>query len=622
MILPKPVKMIIGVFRGDVAPLFVLLSVMLGFWFGLMPDFYGIHVAILILALILNIHFGVFLMAAAFGKAVCFAAAPVLFHVGVWAQANGSAVLEVLANIPIVGITDFSRYAVAGALLIGPVVGLLLGIVPTRAIVTFRRNWLRLDEGSEAFRRWRAKGWVRFLDRWVVGKSVADVRAAMRRRPKLIRVPGVILAVVLLAGSAVGAHLLQKAGLTEVAGTSLTQVNGAEVNLENLHLALAEGRLSGKGIEMTDPDRPTHNRVAIGSITADFNLYGLLLGRLVMDEIELSGVELDQPRAKAGTVLDRDRRSERGGMSFDFSSLNLKDLDPRSLESYVKDARQVREWLDTVRKYLPDKRVGSESEEVPVPESYLAHLRARAPGSPTPRFVIRRLVLNDVVVPVEQIGKSNIVCMNLSDAPWGLADPLTIAIESLDRPASVKIACDYSSPDPGARIEADLPEVNLRELQEQLNGNNPVVFDGGTASARVSGRATRDQIDLSIAVKTKGMKARSGGGGAFGLDPQVTSEAMKVMENLETTLRLVGPITEPRLVFDSPALTEEMKTALVRAGKDQLAGRIDGLVGKKMPPGLPDPSEALEKPQDAAKDTLGGLLGGKKVAGKEEDKDK
>ncbi|MBK8268676.1 MAG: hypothetical protein IPK83_10405 [Planctomycetes bacterium] len=80
MILPGPIKKLIGIFRGDAVPVLIILSVMSGFWFGLMPGFYGIHVAILALALVLNINIGVFLLSAALGKAICYAAAGALQH--------------------------------------------------------------------------------------------------------------------------------------------------------------------------------------------------------------------------------------------------------------------------------------------------------------------------------------------------------------------------------------------------------------------------------------------------------------------------------------------------------------------------------------------------------------
>ncbi|MBK8268674.1 MAG: hypothetical protein IPK83_10395 [Planctomycetes bacterium] len=63
-----------------------------------------------------------------------------------------------------------------------------------------------------------------------------------------------------------------------------------------------------------------------------------------------------------------------------------------------------------------------------------------------------------------------------------------------------------------------------------------------------------------------------------------------------------------------------MKTALVNAGKAQLAAQLDGLVGDKIPGGVPDASKVLDQPGEAAKNAFGGLLGGKDGDKKNKDK--
>ncbi len=58
MILPRPIRKILAIFRGSVSPVMIFISITLGFWFGLVPDFAGIHVAVLVLVFLLNVHLG------------------------------------------------------------------------------------------------------------------------------------------------------------------------------------------------------------------------------------------------------------------------------------------------------------------------------------------------------------------------------------------------------------------------------------------------------------------------------------------------------------------------------------------------------------------------------------
>lgn len=618
MILPRPLKKFVAIFRGEVSPILILISVMLGFWFGLTPGWYGIHAALLAVVLVLNVHVGIFLMFAGFGKTACFAAAPLLFHAGAWTQDALGGLLAILAAIPVVGITDFSRYSVAGAALLGPVIGLILGLLISQSVVRFRKSWLAFEEGSEKLRIWRSKGWVKMLDRLLIGKSASDVRAVLNRRPKLVRLPGVILAAVLLGGSAVALSFLPNETLRQYAAKSLTQANGAEVNFDSLELAILSGRVSVTGVQVTDPENPATNRIAIGTLTADASLWNLLLGRVVMDQVELTDVLFDQPRDAAGAVTVSTTGSESQPQSFDAASFGLSAAgDLNKLQDYFQNAQSTKEWLAKAREWLPEPQGSQARQTKPVPEKYLEYLSARAPSSPTPRILFRSVTLDPVQVPSEYFGPSKIVCTNLSDAPVAAGLPVAIDVHSNATPNQMSIIAHYDSPDGAAEITATFHDIPLAELQANLNPANPVAFDDGTVSATISGTASRTQIDLQARVQTRGMKARTSGTGLLGLDPQVATEAFKIIENLETTLRLVGPIAEPRLVFDGPALRAELRDALIQGGKARLASQVDDLVGDKLPSGGTD--AILKDPASAAKEGLGSLLDRKKDEKKKED---
>ncbi|MCH7873441.1 MAG: hypothetical protein IID33_17220, partial [Planctomycetes bacterium] len=527
MFIPKPLAKLIAVLRGDVAPLLILISVTLGFWFGLTPGWYGLHVALLVVVLILNVHIGIFTVFAGLGKALSFAAAPLLYHTGVWVQESLTWLVQFLSGMPVIGLTDFARYSVCGALLLGPLLGLAAGAGAAYAVQSFRRGWLRLEEDSDAFKRWRQVWWIRVLDRVLVGKSASDVRSVLTRRPRLVRLAGVGLAAVVLAVAAGGVALMDDGVLTDYAERSLTAANGAEVNLSSVDLDLLSGRVTVEGLQVTDPQRPTHNRVKVGSLAAEISVWSLLRGRVVADKIELSSVEFDQPRTAAGGVLSRSPKA--AALTFDPLEFDLSELNPRQLGAYYKDARQVRDWMETLREWLPRTSADAELQtERSVPEHNLEYLTARAATSPSPRVVVRELVLEDVDVPVERIGKATIRCTNLSDAPSSAGEPVVIHVSSQQYRSSLTITSHYEAPLQGAEIEATFEDVDLKVLQRSLSPNNPIVFESGTATASFSGKVSYDLIDLIIRVKTSGMKLRATGAGVFGLDPDITAEAKKV----------------------------------------------------------------------------------------------
>ena len=110
MLLPGFIKKLLAVFRGSVAPPLILLSVMIGFWIGLMPGWSGLHTALVVVVLVLNVHLGLFLLSLGVGKAAALATAPVLYHVGIYVQDHVPGLLRALSSIPIVGMT-FHRSA-------------------------------------------------------------------------------------------------------------------------------------------------------------------------------------------------------------------------------------------------------------------------------------------------------------------------------------------------------------------------------------------------------------------------------------------------------------------------------------------------------------------------------
>ena len=81
MILPGPIKKILAVFRGSVSPVLIFLSILMGFWFGMIPGFSGFHVLLIVVILILNVHVGLFILSAVFGKALLLVSAPVIFSI-------------------------------------------------------------------------------------------------------------------------------------------------------------------------------------------------------------------------------------------------------------------------------------------------------------------------------------------------------------------------------------------------------------------------------------------------------------------------------------------------------------------------------------------------------------
>ena len=608
MILPRFIRKILAIFRGGVSPVLITLSVGLGLWFGLIPGWSGFHTAILIVFLLLNIHAGLFLLSAAIGKTLCFLIAPVLFHIGVGVHNYLFALLRLLSSVPVLGMTDFSRYSVAGAIVLGPIVGFVCGLVLARFVIGFRRKMVKLEERSEQFKKWYSNRWVRLFDRLLIGKRTKDAKSLFTAKTKIIRKAGVVVAVFVLAVAAAATTLIKNDMIKDYAAKTMTRANGAEVNLDTVELSVFTGVVSVSGVQVTDAEKRQNNQVSIEKITSDASLYNLLLGRLVMDSVEVSNVKFNEKRAVQGKIVEGTKWKP---PVFDPRDFKLEPSDIKKLENYFKDAKALKQWLQKTHKWVLKRKRKMIIPVGDVPQKYLHYLRARAATPPSPRILAKKILLDKVQIPSQLFGNSRVSFRNLSDSAETAGLPVTLEIKSYDTPASLRATVDYASQEQTPPVSGTFDGFDLKKITSNLSRNSGLILESGTASGKFDGNVTDELIDLTINVVVRDIKAKSQGNGIWGLDSKTTSQALEVLKNLNATIRVVGPVSQPRLAFDVKGLREELKEALVKAGKDRLAHEIDKQIEKELDKKLGDklPGELKDalKKSGGFLDGLGGI---------------
>ena len=609
--IPGPIKKLLKILRGGVSPVIIFISIMLGFTFGTIPGFSGLHAVLIVLVFLLNVHLGMFLLSAALGKALCLAAAPVLYYIGMGAQNYLSPVLKFLASIPIIGITDFNRYAVVGGLIVGPVIGVVAGLFMARTVIGFRRMIVKFEDNSEKFKKWYSNKWVRILDRILIGKRAKDTRALFTAKTKIIRKAGVALAVILLVICGAAGYFLKDTRIKDYAAAKLTQANGAEVDLGKLQLSVLNGEASVSDIQVTDANNPEKNQLAIENVSADASVYDLLLGKVVLDEAKLSNIQFDQKRQTPGEVVETQPKEPQ---TFDPCEYKVAAGDISKIDKYLQNAKAVRNWLQKARKWLPapgEKEAKASVEKAPV--KYLDYLVARANVPTSARFLAKNVLLEKVNIKSPVFGSSNISLQNINDAPSATGLPVKLQVKSNDNPLEINMTFDYSSGKKVPAVTGAFTNLDLSKLQSDLSNGTGLSFTSGLASGQFNGSITSESIDLTVDLEVQNMQASSQGDGVLGLGGQTTSEAFKILKNLKTTIKIVGPTTEPRLVFDTNGLQASIKQALVAAGKERLAEEVNKQVEKQLGDKVPEELKGvIKKPESLLKEGLGGLLGGKK----------
>ncbi|MFW2371915.1 MAG: TIGR03545 family protein [Gammaproteobacteria bacterium] len=166
---------------------------------------------------------------------------------------------------------------------------------------------------------------------------------------KLIRWPGFIAFVVLLALLVGGTLLFAGTIIKSMVETGLSKMNGARVDIADVNIGYSPLFLELYDIQVADQQRPMLNTVQIGKAMFRLSFADLLLKKVVIDEMSLDKVELETPRTKSGALVRKKEKVEdkdESRFALDMPDIGLPDIkDVLQLEPLKTD--QLIETLNT-----------------------------------------------------------------------------------------------------------------------------------------------------------------------------------------------------------------------------------------------------------------------------------
>lgn len=146
----------------------------------------------------------------------------------------------------------------------------------------------------------------------------------------------------------------------EKAGTSVV---GAKVELAKADLSLFPLGLTLTGLEVTDPDSPMRNAVEAERIAFLMDGMNLLLSKVTIDEMTVSGVRLNTPRKSSGEIEKPSAKAREEAPFITFSIPSVEDVlkkeDLESLKAVKELETQIkgdRAKFETAIKGLPDEK--------------------------------------------------------------------------------------------------------------------------------------------------------------------------------------------------------------------------------------------------------------------------
>mgnify|MGYP007059403142 FL=1 len=314
-----------AVLRGKATPRQVMFATVLGGLLGFVPGFFlpgdlgggfaqapGLILLLVSLALVLNANLAVFGLTLLVGKLVSFLLLPVSYAVGTWLLDGPlSGLFAALVNAPVTAWFGLEYYATTGGLELGLVFGVAAGLSCKRVVGALRGRMADVEEGSERYRKYASRWWVRLVTWLFLGKGKGKKTSwrelsESSKKGLPVRPLGVVAVAVLGGAMWVFQTWFSTPVLTRNLRTSLESANGATVDLSAARLGLGEGTIVLEDLAIADPAALDEDLFAADALVATIDTGALLRRRFVVDEVRSTHARAGSKRQTPGVLLPVD----------------------------------------------------------------------------------------------------------------------------------------------------------------------------------------------------------------------------------------------------------------------------------------------------------------------------
>lgn len=601
-------------FRGKATPFQIVLACVLGSMMGFVPGFMqgpGLFLFLLLLLVVLNANLFVAAITGAVAKLASLALMPVSFGVGrVLLDGPTQPVFKSMINAPVLALFGFERYATTGGMVVGLAFGLLCGVGLVAVVTGFRRKMATLEEGSETYRAYTGKWWVKALVFVFIGgkkgkKSYGELLEKKIGKP--VRPLGVVFALLVVGLVFVVQGFLREPIVTAALQRGLERANGATVDLDSASLSLREGRMTVQGLAMADPNALETDLFRAQRVELAISAADLLRKRLTIDRVEAIEASSGDARRIRGVIVGP----------------APEPLDPpparegeKTLEDYFEDARTWKQRLAQARRWIERVSGGEDAADAPSRETLRERLArevaskgyARVVASHlvegAPTLLVREVVAEGVRVAAIEGDPLDVRAENVSTNPRLVQGTPRVHVKSRSGDIDVAVGLGAASATPGGRNELNLALRNLSVDRVasgmRIGGQRPV--RGGTVSVAASGAWDAGSIDLPLRLTLNNSEVSMPGVGA------------STVNNLTFPVALRGPIDNPRIGVDDKGLAD----ALVRAGARELGNKLGAEAERRLGDVVGDRAGEAGR---TVTEGVRGLLGGSRREQSDEKKD-
>ncbi|MEM0984083.1 MAG: hypothetical protein AAGI17_09055 [Planctomycetota bacterium] len=515
---------------------------------------------------------------------------------------------RLLINAPVLAWFGFDNYVTVGGLILGPLFGGVVGFGIIKTLQSFRKKMADLDEGSEKYQKYANMPTVKlccfvFLGGKKGKKSWEEL--ATNRIGNPIRIPGVIVAVLLLGVLIAAQFLLKDAAATGLLRDQLGRANGATVDLERAEVDLFGGQAKVVSLAAADPGELSRNTFEANTIDVNFSTGDLLKRRFTINEILVADALSGGERATPGELIG-DAAKPKPAPETDESSGTIEDYIKKA-EEWKKRLAQLRDMIDRFRSArgedpeagpdTPEKketlkeRLAREAREKGYANVYATHLVEK-----TPKLTIEKVTIDGVRMQGRDGVSYDIDGAWLSTNPDLVGQTLSLQLVSSDdsTSGSFMLPPDIAQP---PSLTFKLNGLDADQAASLLAGFTEPPFKGGTLDLALDAKLDGSTIQSPLNVTLKNSTVMLPGAGPTQVDALVIP------------LKLSGPLDNPAITLEPSDLSD----ALIAAGKRQAANRLTAELDKAVGDAIGDVGgDAAKSIKEQAGGLIGNLIGGGK----------
>ena len=559
MITFKIIRKIGKMLRGGAGKKEIFLGALCGVLIGFNPVA-GLTLALVILiTLLLNANVGFTLLGVVLGKLLSLALSVVSFHTGYFIIHNMGleGLFTTLANAPVTALMDLNVYSMVGGLPFAIITGILFGKFISSTVNKIREQMVKAGEHDKVGKVTGNK-FSKFLMWLVFGKQKISTADVIAKQSPLLRKSGLIL-----VGSVVVLGLVLQFFLLDVAlkkglQAAISAETGAEVNIGKANLSLASGKLEIENLQVTDPDKPTHNLVQIDTLAADISISDLLRSSYAIDLLAGSTLKRDILRDKPGKLIVKDDKKAKAKAAEEAK----KATEPgKSLDDYFAQAKNWKKYGDKAYEYLKKRKDNAETiakGEKPKPSKETAVADAKKLGylkaaadlvSSRPAWLIREIKIDNVLLggdfPAQIIQGTE-----LSSHPElnGQATTLVMTPEGSTEPTA-KIVLRFDDPAAAHQLTANVKDVSI---SDSIKTGDSLKIEDGKADLSITGTFSADALDLPFTVLVRDLKT--------------DNKTLNALKKIELPGKLYGSLLSPRVKVD---FGDNLKNVVVGAAKEK-----------------------------------------------------